>query len=86
MSLSTLLAGVVDFSHLESLTAFQKVKAMAELAVESTERLHRNFEEAKEVLTADQIEEIRPLMDRIVPRAIAFGEALDAKLEQAKKA
>lgn len=78
------LSDIVDFAGLAGLAKARRVIALAEAAVKVVGELNRNLEEAKDVMSAEDMDELRPLMDQIVPRAIETGRKLDQKLEEAK--
>lgn len=84
MNIIKKLSDVGTFEQLGRLSAFERLKSLAEAGADIFERIERARQEVGDTLSADEIEEIRPLMDRIVPRAIAAGRDLDAKLERAK--
>lgn len=75
---------MADFDKLASAATVSRLKGLLEAAGDLTEKAIQTFNEAKDTLAADDMEELRPLMERIVPRAIQAGKDLDAYLEQAK--
>lgn len=79
------LADIVDFASLGSLSRVERIFTTAKAAGDAVGRLNEELKDGRSVMNAENMDELRPLLDRITISALDDGEKLDAELEAAKR-